>query len=381
MKIIIEKVKRKKIRMRSVVKISWLFLLLFSAIVLSGCGSGEAIVKKKVTNVKQVAITVDDLPFAITNEFVSFELQKEMFNRFLDVLSEKKAVVAGFLIGSHYTPEWEPELIRWIKEGNILANHTYSHLNSNEVSGEEYVKDIMKCDSVLHVIFEKAKRELNIPFTSDELVEMSEKTSLPQLIYPGLNVEDSTKVKKILIAPKEEIKKVLKPKYNLSYKYFRFPYLNRGNTAAKKYIISTALEKANYKIAPVTITSNDWRFNPRFEVAYFNKDEEEMENIQKEYLKRIARETYNSENYAIQTFHREVKQILLFHLNILNAMTIGKIIDWYRENGWEIVDLDTVLKDEVYEMEDTYNGEYGIPWLFRAKRIRRATENPIAWGN
>ncbi len=368
-------------KMRLTKKIVATIFILSILFLVSGCGTSKTAIKGKENKMKkQVAITVDDLPFANNNRFITDELKKKMFTRFLDEVKAHNVKVAGFLIGNRYSPDWDEYLIRWIKEGNILANHTYSHLNSNEVTGDTYVKDIGRCDSVLSHIFQKAREELNIPFTKKSLVTTQADNSF-SLVYPSLNPADSTTIKKILTAPKEDVKKALSNKYNLNYKFFRFPYLNRGNTAEKKYIISSYLEHHGYQIAPVTITSNDWRFNPRFEIAYLNKDEEEMQSIQDEYLKRIMRETYNSENYAIQTFHREVKQILLFHLNILNAMSVGKIIEWYQENGWEIITLDEALKDEVYDYEDTYNGEYGIPWLFRAKRIRRTTENPIAWGN
>ncbi len=367
--------------MKPIKKILTLLLIVSLLPLLGSCGTARKALRKRFgKNQKQVAITIDDLPFANMNQFITDELKKKMFMRFLDEVKKYDVKVAGFLIGSHYSPDWDKYLIRWIKDGHTLGNHTYSHLNSNEVTGDEYVRDIGRCDSVLKIIFDKARKELNIPFSKNDIA--AEGTKSPdKLIYPALNPADSNNIKKILNAPESDFEKVLKSKYNLNYKYFRFPYLNRGNTAAKKYIISSYLERHGYKIAPVTITSNDWRFNPRFEVAYLNKNEEEMKSIQDEYLKRIIRETYNSENYAIQTFHREVKQILLFHLNMLNAMTVGKIIKWYQDNGWEIVDLDTALQDEVYDYEDTYNGEYGIPWLFRAKKIRRTTENPYAWGN
>ncbi len=360
---------------------SLILILLISVFFADGCSLHKRIVKFRRSRAKKkVAFTVDDLPFANTNQFITDKIKKEMFDRFLDEVKKYDVKVAGFLIGSHYSPDWDKYLIRWIQEGHTLGNHTFSHLNSNEVTGDEYVRDIGKCDSVLDIIFRKARKALDVPFTDNDIVKNSNEIESPEnLLYPTLNPDDSVKIKKILTAPEEDIQKVVEKKYNLNYKYFRFPYLNRGNTAGKKYIIRTYLEKHNYKIAPVTITSNDWRFNPRFEVAYLNHNTEEMKSIQDEYLKRIIRETYNSENYAIQTFHREVKQILLFHINVLNAMTVGKIIKWYLDNGWDIVDLDTVLEDEVYDYEDTYNGEYGIPWLFRAKRVRTRTENPAAW--
>jgi len=361
------------------IKLKILPLLLFS-ILFASCSSSSNINRKKFSRgYKLLAITVDDLPFAVKNKYVARSEQEKAFNKFLEILKENNINVAGFLIGSHYSSEWLPFLKKWVEQNNILGNHTYSHLDYNKVTSDVYLNDIYKCDKVLEKIIDSVKSELNIPFTQNELTtaQMGKK----KIYYPNILLRDSSKVKKILTASRESFKKVFSGKYALNYKYFRFPYLDRGDTPEKKFAVLDFLDKNGYTVAPVTITSNDWKFNPRFEVAFLNHDSEEMEKISNEYLRRIKLETFNSENYALQTFHREVAQILLFHLNLLNAYSIQKIIDWYRNNGWTIVDLPTVLKDDLYQMEDGYNGSYGVPWLFRAKRLRRTSSNPFVFGN
>ncbi len=366
-----------EVKVRKIFKI--LTFVILSAFLFSCSSLKETARRSFKRGYKILAITVDDLPFAVKNKYVSIKARREAFNKFLEVLEQNNISVAGFLIGSHYSKDWLPYLKRWVEQNNILGNHTYSHLDYNKVSSKEYLNDISECDKVLEKIIDSVKSDLNIPFTQNELTpaELGDK----RVYYPNFLLRDSSRVRNILTASKQSFEKVFSGKYALNYKYFRFPYLDRGDTPEKKYAVLDFLDKNGYTVAPVTITSNDWKFNPRFEVAYLNHDDAEMERISNEYIKRIELETFNSENYALQTFHREVAQILLFHLNLLNAYSLQKIIDWYRENGWTIVDLPTALKDDLYEMEDGYNGSYGVPWLFRAKRLRRTSSNPFAFGN
>ncbi len=363
--------------MRKVFKI---LPILVALVFLLSCSSSDKSTRKLLSHqYKIVAFTVDDLPFAVKNKYVSERARKEAFNKFIEVLKKNRINVAGFLIGSHYSENWLPYLRKWVEGNNILGNHTYSHLDYNKVTAEEYLNDIYKCDKVLEKIIDSVKTALNIPFTQNELTSLD--VGKKKVLYPNFLLRDSSKVEKILTASEESYNKIFSGKYALNYKYFRFPYLDRGDTPEKKFAVMDFLDKNNYTIAPVTITSNDWKFNPRFEIAYLNHDDGEMEKISEEYLKRIEMETFNSENYALQTFHREVAQILLFHLNLLNAYSLQKIIDWYRDNGWTIVDLPTALKDDLYKMEDGYNGSYGVPWLFRAKRLRRTSSNPFVLGD
>ncbi|EDS73295.1 putative delta-lactam-biosynthetic de-N-acetylase [Anaerofustis stercorihominis DSM 17244] len=61
--------------------------------------------------------------------------------KILDTLKEQKVPATFFLVGNYL--EKNPELVkRMIKEGHIVANHTYSHKDLRYVSDEEFKKQV-----------------------------------------------------------------------------------------------------------------------------------------------------------------------------------------------------------------------------------------------
>ncbi|RMD50295.1 MAG: hypothetical protein D6830_03090, partial [Ignavibacteria bacterium] len=346
--------------------------IIFALTILTfyACSSAEKVVVKKKPvkrNAKVVALTFDDLPFATNNEFLSDEEKKKLFNRTLDILKKENIKITGFLIGNKYDSSWFPYLKRFVQEGHTLGNHTFSHFNSNEHTAEEYIANVAKCDSLLENIMRRIGKELNIPIDAP-LITQEAKIGKEKkaLYYPSPLIKNKKKINKLLTAEKEELEKLTVQSINTNWKYFRYPYLNRGDTKQKKFMIMSAMENMGYKISPVTITSNDWRFNPRFEIAYLNGDEQDMKELKRLYLNRIKRELFNSEDYSEVTFHRPVKHTMLFHLNVINSILLEDIIKLLRDSGYDFISVDEALTDEIYQMADGYKGSYGVPWLYRA---------------
>ena len=56
---------------------------------------------------------------------------------------------------------------------------------------------------------------------------------------------------------------------------------------------------------------------------------------------------------------------LLIHANIINSIYLGDLIDMFKRHGYDLVDLDTALKDPAYAIPDHYYGPAGISWLHR----------------
>lgn len=349
-------------------------VILTAIITVAACSTSSRVtVKNKNAKAptKKIAFTFDDLPFAVNNEFISEDEKMKLFSRTLKVLKKHNIKATGFVIGGKYNESWYPYIKEFLRAGHTLGNHTFSHLDLNETSAEVYIENISACEKLLESLVEKTEKQLNLPFDFDQLASATLNGSVKaEFIYPSPNLTDKEKIASILTAAKEEIEKIRKNSFKREHRYFRYPYLNRGDTEQKKYTVLSALERMGYQVTPVTITSNDWRFNPRYETAYLNNRTEEMEELSKKYLARIKRELFNTEDYSEVTFHRQVKQIMLFHMNVINSMNLEKIIRLLIENGYEFVDIDEALTDEIYDMADGYKGSYGVPWLYRAKKIR-----------
>lgn len=88
------------------------------------------------TSQKAIFLTFDDGPEPEITEFVLDELGKYGFK------------VTFFCRGDN--AEKHPQLLEEIKtQGHAVANHSYSHIHSFDMSGKEFAEDVHKCDSVL----------------------------------------------------------------------------------------------------------------------------------------------------------------------------------------------------------------------------------------
>lgn len=89
--------------------------------------------------VKKIAITFDDGP----HPFYTAAL--------LDGLKERNIHATFFVTGTH--AEENPELIlRMKKEGHLIGNHTYSHIQLTEANRETFREELIKTNEILEEI-------------------------------------------------------------------------------------------------------------------------------------------------------------------------------------------------------------------------------------
>ena len=117
---------------------------------------GEIQQKKSVedSGVKEkpsIAITFDDGPSG------------RYTGRLLDGLKEKNVKASFFLIGEN--AEENPELVERIyKEGHLIGNHTYSHVQMTHLSEEAAVREIERTDQVISAITGEHVAYMRPPF-------------------------------------------------------------------------------------------------------------------------------------------------------------------------------------------------------------------------
>ena len=58
-----------------------------------------------------------------------------------------------------------------------------------------------------------------------------------------------------------------------------------------------------------------------------------------------------------------VKQVLLLHMNYLNALYLDDLLQRFREDGWSFITFEEALKDEVYPLKYHYVGVQGAGHL------------------
>ena len=95
-----------------------------------------SLIWRKETNNKEIWLTFDDGP------------DPEVTPWILNVLKQEDVKATFFLVGEQI--EEFPELVgAIIKEGHIIANHSYSHINGWLCNKEKYLSDVEKCQKFM----------------------------------------------------------------------------------------------------------------------------------------------------------------------------------------------------------------------------------------
>lgn len=258
--------------------------------------------------VKNISITIDDLPTLSHNKLTEEE-QTEYFYRILGMLNKYNISAKGFVAGN-LIKDFNSELIdNFIGNGNSIGSHSYFHSDINNVSASEFIEDIIRNETVLS-------------------------------------------------------------EYTNNFRFFRYPLLHTGNTQEKKDSVEMFLLKNNYIIAPVTIDNDDYQYNIRYVNAYRNNDTLLMEQIGEDYIKHMVNRTLYYDSLSQKMFNRSINQILLIHSSFINSFYLEKLIIWYKDNKWDFISFEDVLKDPVYKLKDNYIGNRGLGWLERLEYLK-----------
>jgi len=259
-----------------------------------------------------VAITFDDLPVVcqcennadrreITEKLLSIYRTFDM--PILGFVTERKLEVEGAV-----DPERVALLEMWLQAGHELGNHGYAHKNINDITPNEYQQEIL----------------------------LGERITRPLALKAGL-----------------------------PYRFFRHPYLSAGDYLQTRRDLDVFLKEHNYRIAPNTITYQDYTFSGAYEKALHKGDTLLAQRIRKAYLPYTLKRWEAAEQQSRNLFGREIRQILMVHANRLNAETFGDVAQMMQDRGYTFITIDEALEDPAYARPDTYDGPVGVTWLYR----------------
>ncbi len=277
---------------------------------------------------RRVAVTFDDLPFQTTPEALCDPVQAmAMTDAFVGMLAPLDTHATAFVNEGKVCDELRetllpPILTAWLDAGIGLGNHTFSHINIHRSTPEAYLADLDRGEAITR----------------------------PLLEARGLDLV-----------------------------WFRHPYLFTGETPEKRAALDAGIAARGYRLAPVTIDNEDWRFGQAYRQAEAAGDRALMERIGEAYVAHMAAVLDAMEPYSADLADgTEPPQILLLHANSLNQTWYPAIHALYLERGYRFVTLDEAVSHPLYAHEDRWVRANGVSWLHRwaFTEGRRITPEP-----
>jgi peptidoglycan/xylan/chitin deacetylase (PgdA/CDA1 family) len=260
---------------------------------------------------RRIALTFDDLPGVAQTPTVA--ALEDINRRLLATLRIDRVPAVGFVNARGVDVDGEREarlaLLRsWVGPSLTLGNHTFSHPDLNRVPLAEYQADVVRGEPAIRTVLEERGHRLV---------------------------------------------------------WFRHPFTRTGPTAEVKAELEAFLNERGYRTAPFTIENADYLFAAIYERALLAGQAERAEQTMTAYLSHQDRVTGFAEALAFDTVGRDIPQVLLLHVNRLNADAMPELLRRLRSRGYVFVTLESALEDEAYKTPDRFVGRFGPSWLHR----------------
>ncbi|PJI84986.1 polysaccharide deacetylase [Yoonia maricola] len=251
----------------------------------------------------EIAITLDDLPYVLPSRTTPQEGQAIVV-AINQALAAHGIKATGFVVGRQITEQSRPALAAFAAAGHTIGNHSWSHPDYGTLSINEFRAEVSRTDAVLTEWIHAAR-------------------------------------------------------------FYRFPYLREGETEQAKADADAVLTGLGYVNVPVTIDNDEWRFNADYLDALAAGDDEAAQLIAAQYIAHMQERTMHFQALAHTAMGRDVKHILLLHMNQINADHLGELLDWYATTGWRFITVDEAMMDPIYTAPDLYAGARGLSQIER----------------
>ena len=241
----------------------------------------------------QVAFTFDDLP--AHGPLPPGEYRPEPIRTIIKALkTERMPPTYGFVNGFRAAEyPYQTELLReWLASGNPLGNHTWSHPSLDKSSARKYIANI-------------AENE------------------------PTLEKVDP----------------------NGDWHWFRFPYLEEGDTLAKRNAVRDYLFAHHYKIAEVTLDFGDYLWNDAYARCAAKRNAAAIASLHDSYLATAGEYIAYSRTLSLRLYGRDIPYVLLLHVGAFDAKMLPELIALFRERGFQFVTLPQAESDPAYSVD------------------------------
>ena len=115
----------------------------------------------------------------------------------------------------------------------------------------------------------------------------------------------------------------------------------------------------------MTIDNEEYIYAQAYAKALNSGDSKLQKRIAVDYVRHMEEMFVFYEKLSKDTLGYEVPQILLVHMNALNANHLADLTAMIRKRNYRIITIGEALKDPAYAIRDTYIGARGLSWIQR----------------
>jgi peptidoglycan/xylan/chitin deacetylase (PgdA/CDA1 family) len=143
------------------------------------------------------------------------------------------------------------------------------------------------------------------------------------------------------------------------WRWFRYPYLEEGETAEKRRAVRAYLNEDGYRIAQVTLQFADYEWNDAYCRCRAKKDEAAIAKLKQSYLDAAAEDITLGREEEQLVFGREIPDVMLLHETPFTTLMLPDLLDLLRKQGFSFESLAQVESDAAYAEDPDAGSESG----------------------
>ncbi len=266
-----------------------------------------------VLRAQEVALTFDDLPRtgALPSNTTRVQIVKDIIKTLADAHAPR---VYGFVNGGKLAsaPKEMEALKAWTAAGFPLANHGYSHLNLAQTTIRRYVRDIRANEPLLRSL---------MPNEAD-------------------------------------------------WHWFRYPYLEEGETRRKKNVVAEYLKDNHYRVAEVTLDFEDFLWSGPYTRCIENNDTKSIEWLKQSYLAAADERIDLGRKMSQALYGRDIKYIMLLHVGVFETVALPDLLKLLEQKHFKLITLEEAASDPAYRKDPQWLTRKGGDFLALTMRSR-----------
>lgn len=265
-----------------------------------------------------VALTFDDLPAA--GGIPNGDSRVGIARRLTQVLrANHMKGVYGFVtaVDLDDDPDTHGALKVWMDAGMKIGNHTWSHPALSVVSAAEYIHEMAQDEPALKQ-------------------------------YAG----------------------------KTDWHWFRYPYLEEGDTVAKHEAVRDWLRAHGYKVAEVSLNFNDDDWSDAYIRCEAKHDEASIAWLKQSYMASAKEFIRRGRERQSLAFGHEIPNVLLLHATAFTTLMLPDVIKMLRQEGFRFASLEKVERNPAYAIDPAVGMKDGGPFAYEVL-VWRGMKDPL----
>jgi peptidoglycan-N-acetylglucosamine deacetylase len=133
--------------------------------------------------------------------------------------------------------------------------------------------------------------------------------------------------------------------------WFRYPFLEEGNTVAKREAVRGWLQEHGYKVAEVSMDFQDYLWNEPYARCVAKHDDGAIRHLHDTYLATADQYMGVYRKLAQNLYGHDVPYVLLMHVGAFDARMLPELIALFRSRGFHFVTLEEAMSDPIYRAD------------------------------